>query len=176
MRASRGLSTRPPSPSAGRCVRRHRRFDARPVHRRRAQTRAPRDCTHAPPDGQLIEHVRASSRFLAACQDNLLRKRGALRRRLHLQPPDRGADARLRLRSRSDGVVWRGMPAIVHPLRVGRATRDLDGREFVGGLEDTPNANHRRKEAGNAAADAAPRGCRVDSTGSTSSCRQRQLS
>jgi hypothetical protein len=28
---------------------------------------------HDPPDGQLlfIEHVRASSRFLAACQDNL---------------------------------------------------------------------------------------------------------
>ena len=55
------------------------------------------------PDGQLlfIEHVRASSRFLAACQDNLLRTVAPLRRRLPLQPPDRGADARLRLRCRS---------------------------------------------------------------------------
>ena len=55
------------------------------------------------PDGQLlfIEHVRASSRFLAACQDYLLGPVAALRRRLPLQPRDRRADARLRLYCRS---------------------------------------------------------------------------
>ena len=54
------------------------------------------------PDGQLlfVEHVRASSRFLAACQDYLFRPWRALRRRMLLQPPDRGTDARLRVHRR----------------------------------------------------------------------------
>ncbi len=75
--------------------------------------------------GQLlfIEHVRSSSRLLAAGQDNLL------------QPWRRFASGRLCNRPTAelmracgftvaaDDVVWRGMPAIVHPLKVGRATR-----------------------------------------------------
>jgi ubiquinone/menaquinone biosynthesis C-methylase UbiE len=77
------------------------------------------------PDGQLlfIEHVRASSRFLAACQDNLVqpwrRFAGGCRcnrRTVELMRACGFAVA-------ADDVVWRGMPAIVHPLIVGRATR-----------------------------------------------------
>jgi SAM-dependent methyltransferase len=77
------------------------------------------------PDGQLlfIEHVRASSPFLAACQDKLVqlwrhfaggcccnRKTVELMRTCGFAIA--AADA-----------VWRGMPAIVHPLIIGRATR-----------------------------------------------------
>jgi ubiquinone/menaquinone biosynthesis C-methylase UbiE len=76
------------------------------------------------PDGQLlfIEHVRASSRLLAACQDYLFRPwRGFAggcccnRRTVELMRACGFAVA-------ADGAVWRGMPAIVRPLVVGRAT------------------------------------------------------
>jgi ubiquinone/menaquinone biosynthesis C-methylase UbiE len=77
------------------------------------------------PGGQLLflEHVRASSRFPAACQDYLFR-------------PWRGFAGGCYCNRRTaelmracgfvvvaDDSVWRGMPAIVHPLIVGRATR-----------------------------------------------------
>ena len=77
------------------------------------------------PDGQLlfIEHVRSSSRFLAACQDNLLQPwRGFAggcrcnRATVELMRACGFAVA-------ADDVVWRGMPPIVRPLMVGRATR-----------------------------------------------------
>jgi ubiquinone/menaquinone biosynthesis C-methylase UbiE len=77
------------------------------------------------PDGQLlfIEHVRASSRFLAACQDKLdepwRRFAGGCR-------CNRAAVELMRacgFAVAADDMVWRGMPAIVHPLIVGRATR-----------------------------------------------------
>jgi ubiquinone/menaquinone biosynthesis C-methylase UbiE len=76
------------------------------------------------PDGQLlfIEHVRAGSRSLAARQDNLLQPwfrfaGGCVCNRPTVQL----------MRARgfavaADDAVWRGMPAIVHPLAVGRAT------------------------------------------------------
>lgn len=77
------------------------------------------------PDGQLlfIEHVRAHSRLLARCQD-------ALR-----QPWRRFAGGCICNRPtlelmRANGFTvtaaeeeWRGMPAIVRPLKTGRATR-----------------------------------------------------
>ncbi len=91
------------APTAGRCVRGHRRLDARPLHRQRPRTRAARDRTRAPPGWAVAVHR------TRACE--LAVPRGVpgqpapavapLRRRLHLQPPDRGADARLRLRCRS---------------------------------------------------------------------------
>ena len=76
------------------------------------------------PGGQLlfIEHVRAKSRFLAACQD------------ISVQPWRRFAGGCICNRPTvdlmracgfavvADDDVWRGMPAIVHPLTVGRAT------------------------------------------------------
>jgi ubiquinone/menaquinone biosynthesis C-methylase UbiE len=76
------------------------------------------------PGGQLlfIEHVRSSSRLLAACQDYLFRPwRGFAggcccnRRTVELMRACGFAVA-------ADGAVWRGMPAIVRPLVVGRAT------------------------------------------------------
>ena len=76
------------------------------------------------PDGQLlfIEHVRASSRFLAQCQDKLLRPwRGFAggcmcnRRTVELMRACGFTVA-------AEDAVWRGLPTIVHPLAVGRAT------------------------------------------------------
>jgi ubiquinone/menaquinone biosynthesis C-methylase UbiE len=78
------------------------------------------------PGGQLlfIEHVRASSRFLAACQDYLFRPwRGFAggcccnRRTVELMRACGFAVT-------ADVAVWRAMPTIVRPLVVGRATRD----------------------------------------------------
>jgi ubiquinone/menaquinone biosynthesis C-methylase UbiE len=78
------------------------------------------------PGGQLlfIEHVRASSRFLAACQDKLL---GPWRRFGGGCVCNRPTLELMRFCGFSvaaDEAVWRGMPAIVHPLIVGRATLD----------------------------------------------------
>ncbi|KUI45942.1 methyltransferase type 11 [Mycobacterium sp. GA-1199] len=79
------------------------------------------------PDGQLlfIEHVRASSRFLAACQDKLVEPwrhfAGGCR-------CNRDTVGRLRASGfavSAQYAVWRAMPAIVHPLAVGRATRTV---------------------------------------------------
>jgi len=77
------------------------------------------------PDGQVlfIEHVRASSRFLAACQDLLLKPwrgfaGGCVCNRSTLQ-----LMRACGFTVESDEAVWRGMPAIVHPLIVGRATQ-----------------------------------------------------
>jgi ubiquinone/menaquinone biosynthesis C-methylase UbiE len=77
------------------------------------------------PDGQLlfIEHVRASSRFLAACQDKLdepwRRFAGGCRCNRATVELMRACGFAVA----ADDMVWRGMPAIVHPLIVGRATR-----------------------------------------------------
>jgi ubiquinone/menaquinone biosynthesis C-methylase UbiE len=77
------------------------------------------------PGGQLlfVEHVRARSPRLAAWQDRLMRPwRGFAggcvcnRRTLELM---RACGFTVE----ADDAVWRGMPAIVHPLAVGRATR-----------------------------------------------------
>ncbi|KUI02503.1 methyltransferase type 11 [Mycolicibacterium acapulense] len=79
------------------------------------------------PGGQLlfIEHVRASSRLLAACQDKLVEPWR------HFAAGCRcNRDTVGRLRAcgytvAAQNVVWRGMPAIVHPLAIGRATRTV---------------------------------------------------
>jgi ubiquinone/menaquinone biosynthesis C-methylase UbiE len=76
------------------------------------------------PGGQLlfIEHVRATSRFVAACQDKLLVAwRGFAGGCVCNRPT---VDLMRACGFTVDVVadVWRGMPAIVHPLAVGRAT------------------------------------------------------
>lgn len=79
------------------------------------------------PDGQLlfIEHVRSSSRFLAAVQDLLYRPwyRFAAGCRCNRPTADllhaNGFDVE------TEEFAWRGMPAIVRPLVVGRASRRL---------------------------------------------------
>jgi len=77
------------------------------------------------PDGQLlfIEHVRASSRFLAACQDLLLDpwRHFAGGCRCNRATADLMRDSGFTIAA--DDAVWRGMPPIVRPLVVGRATR-----------------------------------------------------
>lgn len=77
------------------------------------------------PDGQLlfIEHVRASSRFLAACQDKLLRPWRGFAGGCVCNRPTLELMRACGFTVEAEDGVWRGMPAIVHPLAVGRATR-----------------------------------------------------
>ncbi|KAA0087216.1 class I SAM-dependent methyltransferase [Mycolicibacterium sp. P9-64] len=76
------------------------------------------------PDGQLlfIEHVRSSSRFLAACQDTLLRPWRGFAGGCVCNRPTLELMRACGFVVDADDGVWRGMPAIVHPLAVGRAT------------------------------------------------------
>jgi SAM-dependent methyltransferase len=78
------------------------------------------------PGGQLlfIEHVRASSPLLARWQDRLA---GPWRHFAGGCRCNRDTVGRMRacgFTVDARNVVWRGMPAIVHPLAVGRATRE----------------------------------------------------
>jgi ubiquinone/menaquinone biosynthesis C-methylase UbiE len=76
------------------------------------------------PDGQLlfIEHVRASSRFLTACQDKFLRPWRGFAGGCVCNRPTLELMRACGFTVEADDAVWRGMPAIVHPLAVGRAT------------------------------------------------------
>jgi ubiquinone/menaquinone biosynthesis C-methylase UbiE len=75
-------------------------------------------------DGQLlfVEHVRASSPFLAGCQDRLLEPWRAFAGGCVCNRPTAELMRALGFTVVTDDAVWRGMPAIVHPLVVGRAT------------------------------------------------------
>jgi SAM-dependent methyltransferase len=77
------------------------------------------------PDGQLlfIEHVRAHSRVLAALQDRLFEpwRRFACGCCCNRATVDLMRECGFEVTA--DEAVWRGMPAIVHPLVVGRASR-----------------------------------------------------
>jgi ubiquinone/menaquinone biosynthesis C-methylase UbiE len=77
------------------------------------------------PDGQLlfVEHVRAGSRFLAACQDNLLQPWRRFAGGCICNRPTLELMRARGFAVAADRVVWRGMPPIVRPLMVGRATR-----------------------------------------------------
>jgi SAM-dependent methyltransferase len=79
------------------------------------------------PGGQLlfIEHVRASSRLLATWQDKLAEpwRRFAGGCRCNRDTVERMRACGFTVAAQN--VVWRGMPAIVHPLAMGRATRTV---------------------------------------------------
>ena len=77
------------------------------------------------PGGQLlfVEHVRASSRFLAAWQDYLFQPWRSFAGGCHCNRPTVELMRACGFAVAADDGVWRGMPAIVHPLIVGRATR-----------------------------------------------------
>lgn len=77
------------------------------------------------PDGQLlfIEHVRANSRFLAACQDLLFRPWRGFAGGCCCNRPTLELMRACGFTVTADDGVWRGMPAIVRPIVVGRATR-----------------------------------------------------
>jgi hypothetical protein len=67
--------------------------------------------------------VRASSRFLAACQDYLLRPWRSFAGGCHCNRATVELMRACGFTIAADDDVWRGMPVIVHPLIVGRATR-----------------------------------------------------
>lgn len=75
--------------------------------------------------GQLlfIEHVRASSRFSAARQDLLLRPWRGFAGGCVCNRPTLELMRACGFTVSAEQAVWRGMPAIVHPLAIGRATR-----------------------------------------------------
>lgn len=77
------------------------------------------------PDGQLlfIEHVRSASRFRAACQDALLRPWRCFAGGCECNRRTMDLMRACGFTVEAKHAVWRGMPAIVHPLVVGRATR-----------------------------------------------------
>jgi len=77
------------------------------------------------PDGQLlfIEHVRSSSRLLAALQDKLFQPWRRFAAGCACNRPTAELMRANGFAVAADDVVWRGMPAIVHPLIVGRASR-----------------------------------------------------
>jgi SAM-dependent methyltransferase len=77
------------------------------------------------PGGQLlfIEHVRASSRFLARCQDKLLRPWRSFAGGCVCNRPTVELMRACGFTVAVEDAVWRGMPAIVHPLAMGRATQ-----------------------------------------------------
>jgi SAM-dependent methyltransferase len=76
------------------------------------------------PDGQLlfIEHIRARSRFLATCQDKLLRPWRGFAGGCVCNRPTIELMRACGFTVGAQDAVWRGMPAIVHPLAMGRAT------------------------------------------------------
>lgn len=76
------------------------------------------------PDGELlfIEHVRAGSRFQAACQDVLSRPWRGFAGGCVCNRPTLDLLRDCGFTVTADDAVWRGMPAIVHPLKFGRAT------------------------------------------------------
>jgi ubiquinone/menaquinone biosynthesis C-methylase UbiE len=76
------------------------------------------------PGGQLlfIEHVRASSRLLAVCQDKFLKPWRGFAGGCICNRPTLELMRACGFTVEADDAVWRGMPAIVHPLAVGRAT------------------------------------------------------
>lgn len=76
------------------------------------------------PGGQLlfIEHVRASSRFLAARQDVLLRPWRRFAGGCVCNRPTLELMRACGFTVAAEEAVWRGMPAIVHPLAIGRAS------------------------------------------------------
>jgi ubiquinone/menaquinone biosynthesis C-methylase UbiE len=77
------------------------------------------------PGGQLlfIEHVRSSSRFLAAWQDYLFRPWRGFAGGCCCNRPTGELMRACGFAVAADDGVWRGMPRIVRPLIVGRATR-----------------------------------------------------
>jgi len=77
------------------------------------------------PGGQLlfIEHVRASSRLLAACQDHLFEPWRRFAGNCRCNRPTVELMRSCGFDVSADTVAWRGMPPIVRPLMVGRATQ-----------------------------------------------------
>lgn len=76
------------------------------------------------PGGQLlfIEHVRAHSTRLAAWQDRLFEPWRKFAAGCHCNRPTVDLMRKCGFEVTADSVAWRGMPPIIRPLMVGRAT------------------------------------------------------
>ena len=76
------------------------------------------------PGGELlfIEHVRAQSRVLAACQDAFVRPWRGFAGGCVCNRPTLDLMRAAGFTVTAGDAVWRGMPSIVHPLKMGRAT------------------------------------------------------
>ncbi len=76
------------------------------------------------PGGQLlfIEHVRASSTFLAGLQDRMLKPWRGFAAGCHCNRPTVDVMRACGFQVTADSVAWHGMPPIIRPLMVGRAT------------------------------------------------------
>jgi ubiquinone/menaquinone biosynthesis C-methylase UbiE len=76
-------------------------------------------------DGQLlfIEHVRASSRLLSVGQDWMFKPWRSFAGGCRCNQPTQDVMRACGFTISADEAVWRGMPAVVHPLVVGRATK-----------------------------------------------------
>ncbi|MCV7343358.1 class I SAM-dependent methyltransferase [Mycolicibacterium rhodesiae] len=76
------------------------------------------------PGGQLlfIEHVRSDSRFLAAYQGVMVRPWRGFAGGCVCNRPTLQLMQACGFTVTADAAVWHGMPAVVHPLAVGRAT------------------------------------------------------
>ncbi|KDF02021.1 methyltransferase type 11 [Mycolicibacterium aromaticivorans JS19b1 = JCM 16368] len=76
------------------------------------------------PGGQLlfIEHIRSGSRFLAAYQDLMLRIWRGFAGGCVCNRPTLQLMQACGFTVKADAAVWHGMPAVVHPLAIGRAT------------------------------------------------------
>ncbi|WP_328356990.1 class I SAM-dependent methyltransferase [Mycobacterium sp. NBC_00419] len=79
------------------------------------------------PGGHLvfIEHIRSGSTFLAACQDALLKPWRGFAGGCVCNRPTLDLMRAHGFVVEADDGVWHGMPAIVHPLAVGRARMAL---------------------------------------------------
>jgi ubiquinone/menaquinone biosynthesis C-methylase UbiE len=77
------------------------------------------------PGGQVlfIEHVRSRSRFLAACQDHLFEPWRRFACGCCCNRPTAELMRACGFDVVADDAIWRGMPSIVRPLIVGRASR-----------------------------------------------------
>jgi ubiquinone/menaquinone biosynthesis C-methylase UbiE len=77
------------------------------------------------PDGELlfIEHVRSSSAFLAACQSHLLEPWRRFAGGCRCNRPTVELMRACGFEVTAEIAAWRGMPPLVRPLVVGRATR-----------------------------------------------------
>jgi SAM-dependent methyltransferase len=84
------------------------------------------------PDGQLlfIEHVRASSRLLTAIQELLLEPWRRVAGGCHCNRPTAELMRACGFDVAAADAAWRGMPPIVRPLTVGRATIDHSARKL----------------------------------------------
>ena len=112
---------------------RHRRLDARAVHRRRPASRPARDCAGScDPGGRLlfIEHVRSEDEKLARLQDRMLPINSRIGHGCHCnRPPSRASATPASKSPRLEHDTLKHAPRYIRPLIVGTAEPALASRQ-----------------------------------------------